>query len=299
MSSTEPPAHEPTPDGTPRASAPSVQSGSEEPSAPARVESTSAAAGSSAAEAPRTAPARGPRFGGRRWPWMVGGAVALVLALVVGALIGAGFAHHRGHGAWAHGGGGYGMHAGAMGGWGHGPHAGAMGGWGHRGHGGMMGGPGGAGGPGAQGFAGRPGGPGAGGPAPVLGAVASVNGANLTVTPDGGPAPVTVPTTNQTQVGGSQVRALADLKAGDRVAVMLGPDKSAVRIRVIPAMTRGTITVLNGTTATVTELDGLTQQVDTSALPTQPKVGDHVAVRGTASNGTLKAQQLNTFPNQS
>jgi hypothetical protein len=159
----------------------------------------------------------------------------------------------------------------------------------------MMGGPGGRGGD--LGFAGRPGGPGAGGPAPVLGAVASVNGANLTVTPDGGPAPVTVPTTNQTRVGGSQVRALADLKAGDRVVVVLAPDKSALRIRVIPATTRGTITVLNGTTATVTEPDGLTQQVDTSGLPTQPKVGDHVAVRGTATNGTLKAQQLRTFPN--
>lgn len=306
MSSTEPPVHgEPTSEGGSSESSSPARSGTEGPSAPSGSETTSAAAGTGQGEAPKNPVARTSPFSSRRWPWLVGGAAALVLALVVGALIGAGFAHHRGHGGWAQGGPGHGAHARAMGGWGehpHGgmmgerPHRGMMGGWGEGPHDGMMGGPGR--GPGAEGFAGHWGGPANGGPAPVLGAVTTVSGANLTVTPDGGAAPVTVPTTNQTSVGGAQVRALADLKAGDRVVVMLGPDKSATRIRVIPATTRGTITVLNGTTATVTEPDGLTQQVDTSGLPTQPKVGDRVAVRGTATNGILKAQQLRTFPAQ-
>lgn len=235
----------------------------------------------------------------RRWPRLVGGAAILLVTLLVGALIGVGVAHHHARAAAF-------REYGALGG---GPHGWAAGpGWGHGGqpgHGrfgsGPMGGHQGFGGH-QDGFGGHRGGFGAGraeSASVLLGSVTSVTAANLAVMPDGAAQPVTVPTNDQTRVAGTQSGALTDLKAGDRVAVRLGPDRSAVGVLVVPATAAGTVTTLNGTTATLTRANGLTQPVDTSALTTQPKVGDRIAVRGTASGGVLKAQSVRTLPKAS
>lgn len=215
--------------------------------------------------------------GGRRWPWIVGGVVVVVVAMLIGAAVTLGVLHHhaRGHGRFAAGPGVEGRA------WGPGEHQGV----GHRGQ-----------------FGGRHGGTGALGPGGqpgttvLLGAVSSVNGANLVLTPDAAPAPVTVTTTDRTRVAGGQVRALSDLKAGDRVAVRVAPDHSAYGVMLIQASVRGTVTTLSGTSATVVQPDGLPQTVDTSGLPTQPQVGDRVAVTGTASGTTVKAQNLRELP---
>jgi hypothetical protein len=130
----------------------------------------------------------------------------------------------------------------------------------------------------------------------VFGAVSTVNGANLVLTPDAATAPVTVTTTDRTRVLGGQARSLADLKAGDRVAVRVAPDHSASAVVFVPARLRGTVTVLSGTAATVVQPDGLSQAVDTSALPTQPQVGDRVLVVGSVNGSTIKATNLRELP---
>jgi hypothetical protein len=229
---------------------------------------------------------------------VVGGAAALVLALLVGA-VGGFAAGHRGGPGW---------HTGMpAAGWnGEGP------GWQRHGHGhgwaddpGDRGRPdGGPGGPGAfgegpDGFGhGRFGGRGMA--AGLVGTVTSVDGANLVLTQDGG-GPVTVTTSDRTRVVGDAKRAVSDLKPGDRVVVRTGPDHAALAVLARPATVRGTVTALNGTQATVTAPNGLTRTVDTSGLPTQPKVGDLVAVQGSlADNGaTLKAQTLRVMPRPS
>jgi hypothetical protein len=213
----------------------------------------------------------------RRWPWVVGGVAVVLVALLVGAAVTLGALHHmRGHERFAAGW--PGLAGPAR--WPGEGHGWQFGGWDGAPRGGRWGG--------AQG--------GVAGSSMLLGSVASVNGANLVVTPDGGAQPVTVATTDLTRVGGAQVRALSDLKTGDRVAVRVAPDHSAYGVLVVPAITWGTVTALTGTSATITEPDGLTQAVDTSALPTQPRVGDLVAVRGTVTGSTIKAQDLRELP---
>jgi hypothetical protein len=135
------------------------------------------------------------------------------------------------------------------------------------------------------------------GSAPVIGTVTSVSGPSLVVAQDGG-APVTVTTSDRTRVFGAQQRSVSDLKAGQRVAVRVGANNTALGVLVLTASDRGTITALNGTMATLTQPDGLTRTVDTSGLATQPKQGDLVAVQGTVANngGTLVAQTLRTLP---
>ena len=296
MSSTQPPEQnrandpEPTTD-TPRETSGAAQAG--HPGAPnvinERAEQSSASdtapigppagVGSERGIGPaRFAPggtAAGPG-GRRRWPWVVGGIAVVIVALLVGAAIGLGIAHHaRGHQRFAGG-----------------PGIGARP-WGHGGRRAMMhGGP----------FGGRSNAVGAIGPARsvgttvLLGSVTSLNGANLVVAADAASAPVTVTVSDQTKVAGGQVRALSQLKAGDRVAVRIAPDHSASGVMLIPATTRGTITTLSGTAVTVMQPDGLPQAVDTSGLPTQPQMGDLVAVTGTASGSTIKAQNLRELP---
>jgi hypothetical protein len=162
----------------------------------------------------------------------------------------------------------------------------------------MGGGPEGLEGPGGPG--GWPDGAGMRGPGAtpaLIGAVSSVNGPSLVVAQDGA-APVTVTTTDRTRVVGDQLHAVTDLRPGQRIVVRLGPDRSATGVLAMPATARGTITTLNGTKASLTQIDGLTLSVDTSGLATQPKAGDLIAVWGTAAdNGTmLKANSLRELP---
>lgn len=219
----------------------------------------------------------------RRWPWIVGGVAAFLVVLLIGAAIGFAAGHHR---------------AGEFRGW-HGRHH-AQGA-----HPGMAPGPGRMGG-GPEGLEG-PGGPGGwrdgagmrgpGATPALIGAVSSVNGPSLVVAQDGA-APVTVTTTDRTRVVGDQLHAVTDLRPGQRIVVRLGPDRSATGVLAMPATARGTITTLNGTQASLTQIDGLALSVDTSGLATQPKAGDLVAVWGTAAdNGTmLKANSLRELP---
>lgn len=237
-----------------------------------------------------------PAGGARRWRptgrggLILGGIGVLLVGLVIGGGIGFAAGHHGG-----------------------GPHRMMMKHHG-MGHPGMPGGPGGPGMPGGEegwgpgGEEGHGWGPGIrfkegfregrmGDSTALIGSVASVNGTSVVVTEDGG-APVTVTTNDRTRVFGVQKRAVTDLKQGERVLMRVGPDKTALGIRALDASARGTVTALNGTSATVTRPDGLTQTVDTSALTTQPKVGDRVAIEGTvADNGaTLKAQTQRILP---
>jgi len=128
---------------------------------------------------------------------------------------------------------------------------------------------------------------------PVVGSVASVNGANLVINQDGA-AQVTVTTTPQTRVVGEQRASITDLKAGDRVAVRQDANHQAVGVFVIPARAAGTVTAANGNQITLTSADGLAVAVDVTAVPTKPQVGDRVVATGSAANNgtTLTATQL-------
>lgn len=304
MSTSEPPepersgAGQPPGEQHPESAHPTVPMSSEHSAAPGGTETTpssstppepaTAASRTSASAASGSAPPAG--VGGsrwrpaRRWPWIAGGVAALLVALLVGAAIGFAAGHHR---------------PGEFRGW-HGRHH-AQGAYPDMAHGpgwpGRMGrgGPEGPGGPGGGRAGAGTGGPGAT-PA-LIGAVSSVNGPTLVVAQDGG-APVSVTTTDRTRVVGDQLHAVTDLKPGQRIVVRLAPDRSATGVLAMPATARGTITTLNGTQATLTQIDGLTLPVDTSGLATQPKAGDLVAVWGAAANnGTmLKANSLRELP---
>jgi hypothetical protein len=156
-----------------------------------------------------------------------------------------------------------------------------------------MGGPGGMGGPDGMGGPGREGGQFSPRTPPVVGSVASVNGANVVINQDGG-APVTVTTTPQTRVVGEQRASVTDLKAGDRVAVRQDANHQAVGVFLIPARAAGTVTAANGNQVTLTRADGLTVAVDVTAVPTKPQVGDRVVATGNVANNgtTLTATQL-------
>jgi hypothetical protein len=164
---------------------------------------------------------------------------------------------------------------------------GGMGPGGGFGHGGGFGG----------GFGGEQGAFQMGATPPVVGTLVTINGSNMVLTQDGG-AQVTVTTTPQTRVVGEQRAALTDLKAGDRLAVREDNSHQALGVLVVPARAVGTVTAVNGDQATLTRPDGLTETVDTSGVPTKPKVGDQVAVSGTAVNNgsVLKATELRDLP---
>lgn len=287
----------------------------------------------SPAEAPRPATAAfdtppAAAAGGRRWyrprrtwPWItggvVGGVVALLLVFGAGALVGS---HHGWHQGRHHGG-----EHGRM--YGMAPQGGGFGGpGGQQGRG--PGGPGGFGGPEGPGGPGAPGGPGGMGPggfghggfdgggfgggfggergagsfrmdagSAVVGSLVTINGSNLVLTQDGG-AQVTLTTTPQTRVIGQQRATLADLKAGDRIAVREDNNHQALGVLVIPARAFGTVTALNGDQATLTRADGLAETVDLSGVTNKPQVGDQVVVSGNAANNgsVLKATELRDLP---
>ena len=275
-------------------------------SAPAAASSTDAptTAVASSAAAPPPSPSRWRRWRPRprrTWPWITGGAIVGLLVLLVifglGVLAGSHgrhsrferFEHGSGHSRME------GMPGNGPGGYG-GP--GGQGGFERRGEmgpGGMggsdgMGGPGGFGGPDGMGghggqFQSRT--------PPVVGSVASVNGATLVINQDGG-APVTVTTTPQTRVVGEQRASVTDLKAGDRVAVRQDANHQAVGVFLIPARAAGTVTAVTANQITLTRADGLSVAVDVTAVPTKPQVGDRVVAEGSAANNgtTLTATQL-------
>jgi len=283
MSSTEPPESNrpPTPESTPAASRsapdgttaghpaePAVHSavvGGTTGGADAGVVGSGSAGFGPSADGPSRAGGR------RRWHWVLGGVGVVIVALLVGSAVTLGALRHaRGHERFAADGPGVEGRA-----WWSGDQLGER-------HGGHWGG--------ALGKGAQP------GSSMLLGSVTSVSGANLVLSPDAGAAPVTVITTDRTRVAGGQVRGLSDLKAGDRVAVRVAPDHSASGIMLVPATTLGTVTALSGTSVTIMQPDGLPQAVDTSGLPAQPQVGDLVAVTGTASGSTIKAQNLRQLP---
>ena len=336
--SEQPTVQHPVADGQPAApdqSAAPEQAGPEQAGTEQQAESP--------AEAPRPATAAfdtppAAAAGGRKWyrprrtwPWItggvVGGVVALLLVFGAGALVGS---HHGGgwHQGRHHGGEHGRMYGMAPQGGGFGGHGGQRGQGGPGGFGGPegQGAPGGFGGPEGQGAPGGPGGPGGMGPggfghggfgggfgdgpgqemgagarmgggSAVVGSLVTINGSNLVLTQDGG-AQVTLTTTPQTRVVGQQRATLADLKAGDRIAVREDNNHQALGVLVIPARAFGTVTALNGDQATLTRADGLTETVDLSGVTNKPQVGDQVVVSGNAANNgsVLKATELRDLP---
>lgn len=251
---------------------------------------------------------RGSRLRSRR-TWLVA-AAGLVAVLVVGA-IGFGIGRHAGHGP------GFGR-AGWHDGPGHARDLG-MGPDGSGGPGGAFGGPDGGFGPGGFGPGGDRGdrgergdrgdrgdrwGPGRRGgmanTAMLTGSVVSVAPDNLVVAPDGGAAPVTVPTNDRTRARGLG-NGLTGLQPGQRVIVRIGGDKAAVAVFSPQARAVGTITALNGDRAVLVRPDGLTENVDLAAANPKPVNGDLVAATGTsAENGaTLKVTELRVLPKAS
>ena len=103
---------------------------------------------------------------------------------------------------------------------------------------------------------------------------------NLVVAPDGGAAPVTVPTDDRTRVRGLG-NGLTGLQPGQRVIVRIGGDRKAVAVLSPPARAVGTVTGLNGDRAVLVRPDGLTEPVDLAAANPKPVDGDLVAVHRT------------------
>jgi hypothetical protein len=134
----------------------------------------------------------------------------------------------------------------------------------------------------------------------LVGTVAAAGGGKLTVTRDGG-GDITVTTTDKTKVRGTGKKVVGDLAAGERVVVRVGTDKSAVGVLVLRPHVAGTVTKLDGDRASVTRASGLTQVVDVSGLTEKPKVGDLIAVVGSATdNGTtIKAEKIKQLPKTS
>jgi hypothetical protein len=141
---------------------------------------------------------------------------------------------------------------------------------------------------------------GRGGPA-LAGVVVSTGNGTLVVTPDGG-AQRTLKTDATTRVQGPGKPGLNDLKAGQRVVVRVtgtGDAATVTDVRVVQAHVTGTVTAVNGNTATVTSYDGLAVQVDVTALTQKPAVGDVVELSGTASGATLTATTVRELPKAS
>lgn len=128
----------------------------------------------------------------------------------------------------------------------------------------------------------------------LVGTVSSVQSGKLVVTRDSG-GDATVSTDSNTKVRGSGVKSLSDLKPGQRVVVKV-QDGKALAVGVPAGHATGTVTALDGDKATLVEPDGLQVTVDVSGVSDKPKVGDLVAVKGTANGTTLKATALRELP---
>ncbi|MGI5127708.1 hypothetical protein ACQEVB_12925 [Pseudonocardia sp. CA-107938] len=132
----------------------------------------------------------------------------------------------------------------------------------------------------------------------VLGTVVSTGNGTLVVAPDGA-AQRTLRTDDRTRVAGPGTRSLAELKPGQRIAVVVsgsGDAATAVAVRAPQARVVGTVTAVAGDTATVTSADGLVVTVNTAAANPKPAVGDVIAVTGTASGTTITATTVTVLP---
>jgi hypothetical protein len=131
----------------------------------------------------------------------------------------------------------------------------------------------------------------------VVGAVGSVNDGNLVVRKDDG-AEVTVPTDDETRVGGAQNKQLSDLGAGERVVVKVGSDGVAAGVLAVRAHAAGTVTELDGDRATLVRPGGLSTVLDLSGVSERPAAGTVVVAVGTATDdgATLKVEQLKELP---
>lgn len=136
----------------------------------------------------------------------------------------------------------------------------------------------------------------------VAGTVASAGNGTLVVAVDGG-AQRTLRTDADTRVVGDGNNALGDLRTGERVVVRVqgsGDAARAVAVWTPQARVTGTVTALNGDTATVTSVAGLTVNADVSALSQKPTVGDVVVLTGVAADGTtIRAEGIRVLPRAS
>lgn len=137
------------------------------------------------------------------------------------------------------------------------------------------------------------------GDAAVLpGTVVSVGDGTLVLTPDGAPQR-TLRTDDRTRVRGRDDADLGDLRPGERVVVRVdgtGDAARAVAVLVPQAGVAGTVTALDGDTATVVGIDGLTVTADVAGLAQRPAIGDVVVLTGTASGTTLTADGVRILP---
>jgi hypothetical protein len=135
----------------------------------------------------------------------------------------------------------------------------------------------------------------------LVGTVVSTANNTIVVTPDGG-AQRTIKTDDRTRVRGTGIDRLGDLKAGERVVIRVdGTGDAATAVAILSPMARvaGTVTAINGDTATITAVDGLTATANIAGLSQKPAVGDVVILRGTADNNTIKADGIRILPKAS
>jgi hypothetical protein len=126
----------------------------------------------------------------------------------------------------------------------------------------------------------------------VVGRVKSVDSGKLTITKDDG-SEVSLATDSSTKLRGGD---LAGLKADQRVTVRV-KDGKALNVALAKAHEQGTISDVNGDSATLIQVDGLQTPLDLSGVSTKPKNGDLVAVTGSVSDGkTIKVEQLRQLP---
>lgn len=121
----------------------------------------------------------------------------------------------------------------------------------------------------------------------VVGTVKAVRDGALDVAKDGG-GEATVTTGPSTKTRGVD---LAGLRPGQRVVVR-AKDGKALMVSVPQAHARGTVTALDGDRATLVEFEGSTRTLELSGVADKPKVGDLVAVRGTASGDVLVVERV-------
>lgn len=121
----------------------------------------------------------------------------------------------------------------------------------------------------------------------VVGTVKAVRDGALDVAKDAG-GEVTVTTGPSTKTRGVD---LAGLRPGQRVIVR-AQDGKALMVGVPRARARGTVTALDGDRATLIEFAGSTRTLELSGVADKPRVGDLVAVRGTASGDVLVVERL-------
>jgi hypothetical protein len=132
----------------------------------------------------------------------------------------------------------------------------------------------------------------------LIGSVVSTADGNLVVAQDGGPQR-TVHTSGSTRIHGAGQQGLAGLRAGDRVLIRVsgtGDAATAVTIRTPKTHVTGTVSAIDGDTATVLRPDGLTTSVNVAAVNPKPAVGNLVVLTGRADGATVVADRARVLP---